>query len=110
MKTLKFLVLTLLSIFSVFSCASGCASEQPREDQQLIEPAFEKVYVLPEDILIHSEGIFYLNAFGEMEPAQLVGSDGSGLYVIKEIYRCPVCEWFNSDDRCINIRCPLYGK
>ena len=110
MKALKFLMLAFISAFSLLSFTSGHASELLMQEQQMMEPAFEKVYVSPDRVLIYPEGIFYLNESGEVASARLVASDASGLYIVAAAYKCPGCGRYNRDNICYNERCPLYGK
>lgn len=108
MKFKKIFMLMIFSVFSLFAFSNGYAEELLNEEQ-IIEPTYEKVYVSPDDILICHEGIFFLNTVGDLTPARLISSDAAGLYVMWGDYYCPQCGYLNSTNRCTNTRCPLYG-
>ncbi|MCH9624976.1 MAG: hypothetical protein S4CHLAM123_01380 [Chlamydiales bacterium] len=109
MRAQKLLLLMLVGLFGLSVLGQGYAQEQLIEEE-MTKPSFEKIYLSPDRILIYPEGIFYLNEAGDVVPARLVASDASGLYAVAATYRCPGCGWRNSDNRCINRKCPLYGK
>jgi hypothetical protein len=71
---------------------------------------FEKIYVQPEQILMTQDGIYFLNNEGHLERTCALLSDSQGLYAIKQYYICPGCGWANDDGKCINTRCPLFGR
>jgi hypothetical protein len=108
MKSLR--LLTLISAFSMLSLTNGHASEHFVQEPQMTESSFEKIYVSADRILIHPEGIFYLNEAGELASARMVASDASGLYVVADYYICGNCGWANGDGKCINMNCPLYKQ
>ena len=75
-------------------------------------PRFEKVYVGAENVIVASEGIFFLNEDGVARPAQLVAIDSHGVYVIvkmDELYHCPGCNRWSHGTYCKNEECPWKG-
>ena len=80
------------------------------EDQNaVISPQFEKIYVTPDQILLTQEGIFYLTPLGSVSPVRILASDLQGIYIIGEVYRCPGCSRINRGI-CTNPACSMYGR
>lgn len=70
----------------------------------------EKVYVIPAQLHIVENGIFFLNDLGSLEAAVGVFHDNQGLYIMTRTYQCPSCKMRNRTGKCINSACSLYGK
>lgn len=54
-------------------------------------PAFVKIYVQRDQIVMTPLGPFYFNRAGSWEPIRSLSEDMDGLYVIKIQTQCPLC-------------------
>ena len=102
---MKVYVLSFLMFISL-----GLSLNAQTEELSSSHVGFEKIYVQPEQIHMTQDGIYFLNNEGHLERTCALLSDSQGLYAIKQYYICPACHWANDDGKCINTRCPLFGR
>lgn len=60
-------------------------------------PAFEKLYVTPNDVLCTPEGTFYHSPEGEYLKVCSINRDAHGPYVILITRQCPICGRYYND-------------
>jgi hypothetical protein len=93
-----------------FFCITMQFSSQVYGGEETSIDPLEKIYVVPSQLHIIPEGIFFLNSQGNLDKACGVFSDAGGIYVMKGLYQCPACGKWNRDGICHNTLCPLLLK
>ncbi|EFB42241.1 MULTISPECIES: hypothetical protein [Parachlamydia] len=91
--------------FRIYLCLFICTIVSPLLADTV---SSEKTYVLPSQIHILSEGIFFVNAEGELKSASGVFFDDDGLYVRQAFQQCPSCHLWSRDGSLHRISCPFY--
>lgn len=71
-----------------------------------------KIYVHPNQVLILSEGIFYIHQ-NEYLPVRSVSMDSQGMFVQVDadaFYWCPICKRYSQGGYCQYPDCPAKGR
>lgn len=62
-----------------------------RQDQFPVEPAFEKIYVHPHQLVNMPDGLYYYDDYGCSTKVKTVLGDENGTYLVMVKYQCPIC-------------------
>ncbi|MBS4167895.1 hypothetical protein [Parachlamydia sp. AcF125] len=70
----------------------------------------EKTYLLPSQLYLIPEGIFFMSAEGELESTSTLFADGNGPYVLQKFQQCPACHLWSRDGTLHRTSCPFYAE
>lgn len=76
-----------------------------------LEPAFEKIYIQPNQLINMPNGLYYYDDCGEEIKVNTVLGDEDGTYIVVVNYQCPLCgRTYNTKTPDENYGCPLFEK
>lgn len=104
---LIFFILLATHPFSGYAQSMSFNDEYKHQD----EPAFEKIYVTPDQLCTFSDGVYYFDDEGNSSKVRATLHDLDGLYVLIVKHQCPLCgkAWSTAepDD---GYGCPIYQR